>query len=460
MICEPESLLLTRLDGVTAARIGSACLYLLANPTWIRRRSDAITFPEYRTVRVSSTLDGAIPDDVIDLLELDRVPGQEATPTAGRKRRLIVPLDVLKKVPLVHFDLTVDGRSVSLLSSREIARITAAMLSQIAIDAGEHAACAADLKLLEEISGADSADNSQRAFEALCSSRSASTILLDQAEIYRDHYLLLAELTTDEPNLIVKYARDEILWVDLTRRQKLGLRRTPVDVPLASIGRCGSYHVEAITPSELKICDARLVDGDGEPLEHTSRSPRAFEEARDRVSLYASRPPETDGRLIVEVSSHSSVVLRPATIIASVSTIALIVGGGLALHGALGKTLSGSAASALFLTPSIATGLVLNRGEAPLVRLMLAGPRVMLASVAGLMLLGGSLLAFGVHGRTLGVEWLVLAVFTAGLATILVLAYWTARVKPHRRGKRRRDRPHPRGLVADSTQACVRRDRR
>ncbi|HEX4345522.1 MAG TPA: hypothetical protein VHZ31_08175 [Solirubrobacteraceae bacterium] len=422
MTSQPDtehSLLLARLDGI-APIVAGACLTLLAQLTWIRRRSEQVTFHDYETARLSSALDIVLPVDVVDLLRIDRADDTEASGMAAMrpKQRIIVPLDVLEKGRLVHFDLMLDGKTASLMNSVEIALITAWMLNLVAIDAGEGPMDQAEFALATTIAGSD-IDESRSAFEDLKWRRPTATNLLEEARKYRDNYLLLAELATEERQMIVKYARDTSLGPRLTWAERLGLERPLLQLPLGSVSFGGSYHVEAIVPGELKICGAEIQDR-GEVIDATY-------EMCDRASLYVHPPPrDLHAELLVSVATHRSVLLLPAAIISWIVTLSLLAGGILALLGVIGHSVSGSTGSAVFLAPSIAAGLVLYRTEAPLVRVMLGRARATLATVTAMAFAGGAALAFGIRDVELGATWVGLALIAGTGATILSVAAWKA----------------------------------
>jgi hypothetical protein len=436
-----ESALLARLDGA-APRIAAACLYLLSDSRWIRRRTELATFYEFQTCRLASTLDLVVPLDVIDDLELDRddialdrqdaEPLGQATsahqpvanPSAEKSRRIVVPLDVLKKGRLEDFDLRMDGRSVSLLSSRETSRITAWMLTLIATQENEPLA---PLDLLERVAGPGGTD-SKDAYDELAGAYPRSPELCNQALKYRDNYVLLTEISLTGTHAIIKYARNEALSPRLKWEHRVGLAHPQLEVPLGSIAICGSYHVEAVVPTELKISYAVLQSGardesgqwQGDLLDDVDK-------VCGRASLYVSKPPnEPAGRILVHVATSRSVLLAPAALIACLATLGMLAVGLLAVLGHLGDAVSGSSGSALFLAPSIAAGLVLYRPEAPLVRVMLGGARAALVMTSGAAFAAAAVLALGARGTRLGEMWLALALVGSVGATILAVAAFEA----------------------------------
>jgi hypothetical protein len=411
---------LLRRDSDDAARIGGAMFALLGDRTWIRRRSEQVEFHGYDTLRMSSTLDIVLPAAAMDRLELDAP--NPTPPPERRQRRLVVPLDLLEKGPLVHFDLTLDGRAASLLNSREIAVLTASMLLYVAVDADESSGGFEGFDLLEKIGGIDPGASKAALAELAGALGEGSPKLLAEAGKYVDNYLLIAEVATEDRHMIIKYGRDRPLGTTLSSRERQGREDTTLTVPVASSGFGGSYHVEVVVPPELKIMKAHVEDGDRSatcgPCDRASLYLTPQPTLRRTPAPERSEPPT----LTVLVVTHRSVLLLPAAIIATISAIALIGGGALAWAETLGDGVSGSAGSAVFLAPSIAAGLVLYRAEAPLVRVMLAQLRLILAAVAGAAFIGGALLAFGVRDRPLGISWVALGATAALGAGILTLA--------------------------------------
>lgn len=387
-----------------AARLGAACMVLLGNRnrTWVRRRSETVTFEGYEFMRLSTTLDVVVPEPLEDRVRI----GTD---------RMVLPLDVIKKGPLVRFDLTTGKGSASLLQSREVATVTAWMLVLVAIDAEEPPPHGDEFELLIEICDADLAA-AESAFATL-SQRLASThpIMLAEAEHYRDNYILLAEMERGE-QVLVKYARDEPLRLDWSPGQREATEPTALVVELASIGFGASYHVEAVVPTELRIMEAQLRDERRQPLCEPQRD-------RDRVSLYPRRVAHgSRARLTLLVRAQRDVLLLPAAVIATLSTAALAAIGALEWIEVIGDSVNGSAAGVAFIAPSLASGLVLQRPAAPIVRLMLGRPRAFLMMVTLTTIAAAASMAFGLRDAELGITWVILAVFTSPFTAILCQA--------------------------------------
>ncbi|NUT56627.1 MAG: hypothetical protein HOQ03_11695 [Thermoleophilia bacterium] len=387
--------------AAVAPALGAACMVLLGNRnrTWVRRRSETVSFEASESMRIATTLDVVVP---VDLQERVTVGGD----------RMVLPLDVLNKGALVNFDLTAQGKPASLLQSREVAAVTAWMLAWLALDAGETEIGPAERELLADVCDAD-VEAADRAFGEL-EERLGTTHprMVAEAKHYRDRYILLVEMPV-EPQLIVKYARDERLRLRPRCDQQSGLDATPLLVDLPSVAFGASYHVEAVVPGELRIVVARLTDQDGRDL-------CPPQEMRDRVSMYARGPVHgASARLALFVRTQKDVFLLPAAVIAVLSAVALASVGVLELAGVVGSSVTGSAAGVAFLAPSLAGGLVLQRQPAPIVRVMLSMARLALVVVIVTTVAAAAAMAFGLRDAELGWTWIGLAVVTMTVAGIL-----------------------------------------
>jgi hypothetical protein len=371
------------------------------NRTWVRRRSETVSFESYEFMRISTTLDIVVPDDLAASVALGD--------------HMVLPLDVLKKGPLVNFDLTALGRPASLLQSREVATVTAWMLAMLALDADEPAIGPVERELLADVCDAD-IDRARQAFDRLEGLLGTShPQMVAEAMHYRDRYILLVEMPA-EAQVIVKYARDERLHLRPRSDQQSGIDATPLLVELPSVAFGASYHVEAVVPDELRIVEARLTS-------HHGRDLCPPQEMRDRASMYPRGLVHgASARLALFVRTQQDVFLLPAAVIAVLSAAALGSIGVLALAGVIGESVSGSAAGVAFLAPSIAGGLVLQRPSAPIVRVMLGMARIALVVVIVATVAAASAMAFGLREAELGWTWIGLAFVTMTAAGILCTA--------------------------------------
>jgi hypothetical protein len=423
-------------------------MVLLADWGWVRRRSETAEFQSREVVRLTSTIDLEVPADLFDRLTIrpDARPRVTVDTRKSRplsafidrfairpamspqviegKRRILLPLDVLPKGPLANFDLTLDGRSITMLHSREGAAITTHMLAAIAYVADGYVASPEIRRTLGVVTGIDVRE-AKRALADLRAVPGVPLSLVRAAEPFVEQFLLLAQLTTDQPELLIKYGRDlpvrdRAASADgqyrMTRRQRVGLRAMPLIVPLPSSSLGASYHVEAIVPEELKIVWTRLEDA--ETLAALDQ-----QHLVDRASLY-TRSVRAGHVCVLRVAvlTQRPVFLVPAALIAGLSAAALLIGGVVAAFGGLGSNVPGAAGGAVLLGPSIAASLVLAREDAALTRVLLHSPRSLLAIVTFLAFLGGAAFAFGLRDVEVGVVWLVLGLMAAAGAGILTAA--------------------------------------
>jgi hypothetical protein len=330
----------------------------------------------------------------------------------------VVPLALLAKRPLVHFDLrNEEGHSVPLLTAQQNALIDRELLylaldadldaqdaseaakAAVSIAAGEvveavlrHGAAAGEVERLERRHGLAPLED----FRAMTATLSAN-------------FVLWAVTRGLERRRVFKFAYDEPF------SQRPGLVHY-YDAP--GVTEAASYHLEVAVPPDLKARTTSLVDdATGEVLTTGERD-------TDRPALYFSadpaRMPERPG-VTVAYGAERSRFLAPAAVVASIITLLIAV----PLLFADLAALAGSAGPAIGLvlsTSAVFSALVLRTDEHPLLRLILVRHRIALVTSTLAALLAAAVLGFRAEDWLLRTGWAVAGVVSAVAAAMLVVA--------------------------------------
>ena len=407
-----------------AGEIAVAFAVLLTRQAaWRHRRVETITVLSHEAVRRAVSVDFTLPAEHRE----DLAVGEE---------QVVVPLALVAKRALVHFDLRdEEGRSVPLLRAEEIQAISRELLYLAAdvdlADAGDATALLPLVDAVVERALETEAPGEERlralredlaALEARAGELPGFGALADQLA---RGFLLCAVLEASGRRRIVKFAYDE----PLERPSRI---THFYDAPGCT--QAASYHVEVAVPDELRARTTTLVDDvTGAEL---ARGPRNA----DRPALHyaAPSPPPALGRPGVSVAygTERGRFLVPATLVALVTACQLGIPWLLADLPRLAAQ-AGPAIAILLSTTAIFSGLVLRSGEHPLVRLVLAPYRwwLVLSTVAAVA--AAASLGFQARAETLRWVWGVGALCAACAAGILGVE--AARAPSARRSSRPRN---------------------
>ncbi len=388
----------------------AAQVLLQRQAAWRHRRVETITVLNHEQVRRYVSVDFTVPEEHREGLRLSR--GDEYA----------VPLGLLAKRPLVHFDLrNEEGHSIPLLTAEQNTTINRELLYQVldgdladqdADDATQEAANLAAGPLIEAVLG----DGEGASVGAV-------------AELERDHGLApLAEFRAMAASL----SRNFFLWAvvrGLDRRrvfkfaydepfaQRPGLTPTYVyDAPGCT--EAWSYHVEVAVPQDLKARTTRLWDeATGAVLATGARD-------ADRPALYyaaGSADPPLRPQLVVGYGAQRGRFLGPAAIVATIITLLVALPW-------LFADLQGLAASAgpaiglVLSTSAVFSALVLRTDEPALLRRLLVFYRMALVASTLSALFAAASLGFQASDWIIEATWAVAAVVSALTAGILVVA--------------------------------------
>jgi hypothetical protein len=329
----------------------------------------------------------------------------------------IVPLALLSRRPLVHFDLrNEEGHSVPLLTAQQNALIDREMLelalasdlSRLALEdtTAEAVYRSADAIIDAVLAGLSVAGAIERiegdfALEPLVDFRKTVDDL-------GGSFVVWAVTRGLERRRVFKFAYDETFAL----RPGFGYRYSADGAAQAA-----SYHVEVAVPPDLRARRTRLVDD----ATRTVLAEGAHD--TDRPALYYALqgdPPQDPG-LVIGFGAERARFLVPAAIVASVITLLL------ALPAALSdlETLANSAGPAIGIvlsTSAVFSALVLRTDEHALLRLMLVRYRLALLACTLAALLAGAALGFQADPVLLRAVWVAAASASAAATAILITA--------------------------------------
>jgi hypothetical protein len=392
-----------------AGDIAAAAQVLLQRQAaWRHRRVETITVLSHEQVRRHVSVDFTVPEERRESLRL----------SAGDE--YAVPLGLLAKRPLVHFDLrNEEGHSIPLLTAEQNTTINRELLYQVL-----------DVDLDDQ-----DADEATQAAVGLAAGPLIEAVLGDGAvdgavtELEREHGLApLPEFRA----LAASLSRNFVLWAvvrGLDRRrvfkfaydepfsQRPGLTPTYFyDAPGCS--EAWSYHVEVAVPQDLKARSTRLLDAvTGAVLATGARD-------ADRPALYYSADPAHPPmrpEVVVGYGAERGRFLGPAAIVASVITLLVALPW---LFADL-QSLAGSAGPAIGLvlsTSAVFSALVLRTDEPALLRRLLIRYRLSLVASTLAALFAAAALGFQASDWVIEATWAVAAGVSALTAGILVVA--------------------------------------
>jgi hypothetical protein len=383
---------------------------------WRHRRVETISVLSHESVRRAVSVDFTVPDEHRADLRL----GED---------QWVVPLALLAKRALVHFDLRDEaGESLPLLRADETRTITRELLYLVLdldladagpedVDAGEVIEAVLAMQppapaSLEEIDAAiarlEDAAGPLPGFAALA------------GQLARG-FLLCAVVRDVGRRRVLKFAYDE----PLARPSRLVHF---YDAPGCT--EAASYHAEVAVPFELRARRTELVDdATGEVL---SGGPRDA----DRPALYfAGTRPGVAAGISVLYGTERGRFLVPAALVAWLIALELALPWLFADLGRLAAE-AGPAISILLSSLAVFSGLVLRAGEHPLLRVVLAPYRAWLAlATIALVVAAGAL---GFHVRTDGLRWIWGAGALVAVLAAVILSFQAARAPSARRRPRQR----------------------
>lgn len=376
-------------------------LWLTVNE-WIRRRVETAEFLGPSSFRRRVSVDLVLPD-------LD-------------SERILLPLALLSKRPLISLDVTNESQSaVPVCTRRENGDAAWAMLAvtamiEIAETNNEADWPELDDALLGELreivfapqQEADALIDRFRQNKSSDHRRllTESAQFMGTAESLARHFLLLTPWTVD-PNVrrILKFAYTEPLERVGGHRERffetMGWCPARFEFAVPAVGEAESFHFELCAPEELDVARSELLirDPAGARREVSGVS------AGPIAHLYASGDqPDFDGVAAVWLKITRSGLPRSGWILASFTLIVLLI---FLLMG-LATRQSDSSSAILLTLPALVATLIIRPGEHGLVTDLLFGVRMTIATIGFIAYTAALLLAVGVPHPALKVLWFFL----------------------------------------------------
>jgi hypothetical protein len=364
---------------------------------WRHRRVETITVLSHEQVRRHVSVDFT-------------VPGEHREDVRLSETEWVVPLALLAKRPLVHFDLrSEDETAVPLLRSDE-AQLISRELLYLALDLDSEGAETVDATpLIEWILAAGPGES--RDIDAAVAELEEQLGPLPGFAALASHlasgFLLCAVLNDVTRRRVIKFAYDEPL-------ARPGRWEHFYDAPGCT--EAASYHAEVDVPDELRARTTEMIDDfTGAVL---ATGPRDAD--RPAIHYVADAGERVDPGLSVSYGTERGRFLVPAALVAWVISLGLALPWLFADLGAL-ATSGGPAIAVLLSSSALFSGLVLRSGEHPLVRLVLAPYRLCLAAATVAAVVAGGALAFRASSGMLQITWGVGALVAILAASILTV---------------------------------------
>jgi hypothetical protein len=375
---------------------GAADVLLRQQGAWRHRRVETITVLTHEQVRRHVSIDFTVP---VDQRQGLRISAEE----------FVVPLALLMKRPLVHFDLrNEEQHAISLLTAEQHRTIARELLyRQLDSDeAGEDVVLAAG-ELIEAVLE----DQPQDLEGEIAALESAHGVELPDfraiASVLSRYFILWAIVRGLDRRRVFKFAFDEPAG------------RTPNFVFFIGAPGCTeaeSYHVEVAVPPDLKARRTLLVDG------ATGRRLAAGERDTDRPGLYfRAEPPLPEApEIVIDFGAERWRFLAPAALVASI--IALLIAPPFLFSDltALPDT-AGAAVGLVLSTSAVFSVLILRTDEHPLLRLMLVRGRALLAASTVAALFAAASIGFRTAEWVIEGTWALAALVSALTAGILIV---------------------------------------
>jgi hypothetical protein len=376
--------------------VGFAAL-LTRQAAWRHRRVETITVLSHELVRRSVSVDFTVPVEHRDDIRLS-------------ENEWVVPLALLAKRPLAHFDLRMeDLSSVPLLRSEETQLVGRELLYlMLDLDLEEGLDARAD-RLIERVlaTNGDDLDAIDAGLSALEERVGPVPGFAALAERLARGFLLCAVVGDVSRRRVLKFAYDE----PLDRPDRVVHF---YDAPGCT--EAASYHAEVDVPDEMRARTTELVDNvSGVVLASGARD-------ADRPAVYyvADSGRRVEPGLSVRYGTERGRFLVPAALVAWVIALELALPWLLADLSELAVS-AGPAIAVLLSSSAVFSGLVLRSGEHPLVRLVLAPYRLCLAAATLSAVVAGGVLAFHASQGVLGWGWGLGALVAAAAAGILTV---------------------------------------
>jgi hypothetical protein len=376
----------------------AADVLLRQQAAWRHRRVETITVLDHEQMRRHVSIDFTVPEDQREGL---RISGEE----------FVVPLALLEKRSLVHFDLrNEEQHAIPLLTADQHRAITRELLYRQLGDELSNKGYEAAGELIEAVL----ADEPQHLEPQIAAFEDAHGVELADfratASVLSRLYILWAVVRGLDRRRVFKFAYDEPLGRGPGSTFGFGAEGCTEAL---------SYHLEVAVPDDLKARSTLLVDA------VTERRLAAGERDTDRPALFyrAEAPAPQAPRVLIDFAVERWRFLGPAALVATI--IALLVAPPFLFADlrALPNT-AGAAVGLVLSTSAVFSVLVLRTDEHPLLRLMVFRSRALLTSSTVVALFAAASIGFNTAGWIIEGTWALatlVSVLTAGILIIETL---------------------------------------
>ena len=373
-----------------AADIAEAADVLLRyQAAWRHRRVESIAVLTHEQVRRHVSIDFTVPEAQREGLRLSA-------------EEFVVPLALLSKRPLVHFDLrNEEQHAISLLTAEQHRTIARELLYR---------------QLDDELAGADElieavlADEPRDVEAEIAALEAAHGVELADfraiAAVLSRSFIAWAIVRGLDRRRVFKFAYDE----------SVGRRSFVYLIAADGCTEAESYHVEVAVPADLKARSTLLVD------RATGRRLAVGERDADRPALFLrAQPPLPQApQIVIEFAAERWRFLAPAALVATI--IALLIAPPFLFSDLKDLPDTAGAAVGLVLsTSAVFSVLILRTDEHALLRLMLVRARALLAASTIAALFAAASIGFQTDDWIIQGTWALAALASVLAAGILIV---------------------------------------
>jgi hypothetical protein len=405
-------------------------------------------------MRRSSSVDFTLPHWAPKHLGVDR----------SKRTKIAVPLTLLRKGMLAHFNLSDEGSdAIPLLSGTQVGALAEMALlatAELALNDAVPPSIACDIQRLawDRRAGEDEArrrrpsDTFDRLFstgQPAAQSRSAlreHPIFMPLAKDFDDNFIAAVLLTiTGGDRRVIHFAYDEMIGERnlyqrrITQELFKGSLSRRVGVLASAAGDAASFHMEAEAPEGLRISSRVTLTQSRDDIPREAIDPRVEKVGSYRRSHIHCSDLEANDRLavVLRVGPRSSTIIRGAAF-TSFLTLLAVIAVRIQLHDIHKRGAAGTA-GALLVIPTILSVWVARSQEHPTTTHLLWPVRIVAAAPAVFGLAAAGVLVS--TGITFWSEFALsaMAVLLA-IATWILGATWLGSIRRQRRRSRLRPR--------------------
>lgn len=445
---------------------------------WVKRRVEAVTFPDVATQTRHISVDFELPLTIVEAALHAHASRGGHPAGVGATEQLhdvwvanagiqfvLVPLTLMKKQGLTRFSLRDEsGTALPLLTRDQTGAVATAVLvtfaeglRQATKRAGglppELRAELANIATLPPIGATEVWDNLELPKDAeseSCADWRRSLVsderFMQMAFDLAQNFLLLTRVVAEPGRRrIIKISYEYHLNIPAARDRRRRARRwlgwgahtEQIETPAVGLGRC--FHLEVEAPDGIQATRARLKtwqrsvpthNNDGAPgVPKYPDFPEVVSDGKQRVHLHVSVPASYTGRATVYLRPRPSTIVRAATITAGLTTVLLTV---VAFRTSSFQANLGSAAALLLIVPGGLSAYVARPREPHVATQMLFGLRLLALSSGWWAFLAAGVLVAGrrcsdvtatglVCEQWSGTGYVIGGLAVCALATLLVL---------------------------------------